>query len=81
MHAENRSVTIEDIDDPRDDPSYTNVLPSDGSLLEGPIDYEHARTYDEFFSFFHKNADGGQAATGECWFIFRPFSLPLNQNI
>lgn len=53
-------VSIEDIDDPRDAPLYTNVSPPDGSLLEGPFDDAHARTYDEFFSSFHKNTDNDQ---------------------
>ena len=31
-----RMMVVEEVDDPRDDPSLCNTAPSDGSLLEGP---------------------------------------------
>ena len=31
-----RTMVVEEVDDPRDDPSLCNTAPSDGSLLEGP---------------------------------------------
>ena len=31
-----RMMVVEEVDNPRDDPSLCNTAPSDGSLLEGP---------------------------------------------